>query len=389
MGDNRERRLLYLHVPFCEQLCPYCSFHRVAFAESLARLYFSALRKEMGLYKRIGYDFQGVYVGGGTPTILIDELEATLALAQETFSIREISVETNPNHLKARNMDILKKVGVRRLSVGIQSFDDDLLKAVDRYDKYGSGQEIGESMKAALGRFDTLNADMMFNFPSQSPASLERDLEILCDLKVDQITYYPLMISDITQSAVEQKLGRVDGHREADYYRRIVRKLIPAYRFSSAWCFSREQASPTEIIDEYVIDYQDYAGLGSGSIGYLKGTCYANTFSIDEYIARVEKGEIPLMASRTFGLKERIHYEFLMKLFGGRLDLPLLQKKYNENIYRHLWYLVLAYRIAGGLRYWDNQLYLTERGRYYWVIMMREFFTAVNNFRDFCRSQLQ
>jgi coproporphyrinogen III oxidase-like Fe-S oxidoreductase len=137
------------------------------------------------------------------------------------------------------------------------------------------------------------------------------------------------------------------------------------------------------------VDYGDYAGLGSGSIGYLKGTCYANTFNIQEYIDRVERGDLPVMASRTFGAKERIHYDFLMMLFGGRLDLPMLSKKYQENIYRHLWYIILALRLVGGIRYWDNQLFLTDRGRYYWVIMMREFFTSVNNFRDYCRAQLR
>ena len=86
--------LLYLHVPFCEELCPYCSFHRVVFREELARAYFKALRKEIVMYKDQGYDFQALYVGGGTPTVLIDELTATMELIRRTFSVAEISVET-------------------------------------------------------------------------------------------------------------------------------------------------------------------------------------------------------------------------------------------------------------------------------------------------------
>ena len=71
-------RLLYIHVPFCEKLCPYCSFNRIVFDEPLCRDYFRALRKEILLYKERGFDFRGIYVGGGTPTVLIDELEETL-----------------------------------------------------------------------------------------------------------------------------------------------------------------------------------------------------------------------------------------------------------------------------------------------------------------------
>jgi coproporphyrinogen III oxidase-like Fe-S oxidoreductase len=380
---RQKPRLLYLHIPFCEKLCPYCSFNRIVFDESLCRAYFRALRLELLLYKKKGFAFQGIYVGGGTPTVLIDELEDTLALARESFQIREISVETNPNHLTDANIAALKRVGVNRLSVGIQSFDNGLLKAMDRFDKYGSGEVICDRLKQILGQFDTLNADMIFNFPSQSMAILNRDLDMLMEIGMDQITYYPLMVSDSTREAVSKTLGRVDDRQEERFYHRIVERLVPAYRFSSAWCFSKK----TAMIDEYIVDYDEYAGLGSGSIGYLNGTCYANTFNIRQYIAQVERGEMPLMASRDFGLKDQIRYDFLMKLFGMKLDIPALQKKYEGQFLKHIWVDLVAFRLAGGLRYDPPDYYLTPRGRYYWVIMMREFFISVNNFRDFCREQ--
>jgi coproporphyrinogen III oxidase-like Fe-S oxidoreductase len=377
-------RLLYLHIPFCEKLCPYCSFNRIIFDESLCRDYFRALRLELLLYKKRGFDFQGIYVGGGTPTVLIDELEDTLALARESFRIREISVETNPNHLTDANIAALKRVGVNRLSVGIQSFDSGLLKAMDRFDKYGSGEAIRDRLKQVLGQFDTLNADMIFNFPAQGMDILNRDLDVLMEIGMDQITYYPLMVSDSTRELVSKTLGRVDYRQEERFYHRIVERLVPAYRFSSAWCFSKK----TAMIDEYIVDYDEYAGLGSGSIGYLNGTCYANTFNIRQYIAQVGRGEMPLMASRDFGLKDQIRYDFLMKLFGMKLDIPALQKKYEGQFLKHIWLDLVAFRLAGGLRYDPPDYYLTPRGRYYWVIMMREFFISVNNFRDFCREQL-
>jgi coproporphyrinogen III oxidase-like Fe-S oxidoreductase len=254
---------------------------------------------------------------------------------------------------------------------------------MDRYEKYGSGEEIRDRLKGVLGRFDTLNADMIFNFPSQRPDSLNRDLDILMDIGVDQITYYPLMVSDSTRQVVSQTLGQVDYHKEEQFYHQIVKRLVPAYRFSSAWCFSRKSAS----IDEYIVDYDEYAGLGSGSIGFLNGTCYANTFNIRQYIAQVGRGEMPLMASRDFNVRDQIRYDFLMKLFGMKLDTQTMQKKYNGRLYRYLWFDLLAFLLAGGLRYEPPDFFLTPRGRYYWVIMMREFFISVNNFRDFCRAQ--
>ena len=208
------------------------------------------------VYKNSGYDFRGLYVGGGTPTIMMDELTETISLIKDCFHIQEISVETNPNHLTEVNIEGLKKSGVNRLSVGVQSFDDDLLKAMDRYEKYGSGETIITRLKVVLGRFDTLNADMIFNFSSQTSESLGRDLDILHEIGIDQVTYYPLMVSDLTRRAVEKTLGRVDYRREKKFYRQIVERLTPSYRFSSAWCFSRKES----MIDEYIVGYNEYAG---------------------------------------------------------------------------------------------------------------------------------
>jgi coproporphyrinogen III oxidase-like Fe-S oxidoreductase len=382
-GKQRPR-LLYIHIPFCEQLCPYCSFNRVPFAEDPCRAYFRALRKEIILYRNLGYDFGAIYVGGGTPTVLIDELEETIALARASFHIRELSVETNPNHLTEDRLAVLQRAGVNRLSVGVQSFDDDLLKKMDRYDKYGSGKEIAERLRQTLGRFGTLNADMIFNFPTQTSAMLDKDLDTLQTIGIDQVTWYPLMVSDSTRRTVTETLGRVDGRQEELFYHQIVGRLVPSYRFSSAWCFSRKQA----MIDEYIVDYDEYAGLGSGSIGYLNGTCYANTFDINGYIAQLDRGELPLAASRLFSVRDQLRYDFLMKLFGTRLNTVELRKKYDGSFLRLLWPDLIAFSLIGALSWQAPDIVLTKRGRYAWVILMREFFTAVNNFRDYCREQI-
>ena len=381
--NDEKQRLLYMHIPFCEELCPYCSFHRIIFTEPLTRKYFKALRREIKLYQEKGYKFKGIYVGGGTPTVLIDELAETLHLAREIFPIQAISVETNPNHLNSENIKILQQNGVNRLSVGVQTFNDDLLKKIGRYEKYGSGEIIAEKLKNTQGCFDTLNADMIFNFPEQTPKMLDEDLVILLNLNMDQTTFYPLMVSSITQETMRKTIGAVDFSGEQKLYELIVRRLEKNYDFSSAWCFSRKKA----LIDEYVVDYDEYAGLGSGAIGYLHGTCYSNTFDIAEYIASLEQGRLPLKASRKFNLHDQMSYDFLMKLFSTKLDITALQEKYNGKFLKTLWKELAAFEIVRAFRYFPPYLHLTPRGHYLWVIMMREFFIAVNNFREYCRKQ--
>ncbi|MCX5811905.1 MAG: radical SAM protein [Proteobacteria bacterium] len=398
--------LLYMHVPFCEELCPYCSFNRVVFQEGLAREYYRALRKEILMYKKLGYDFQALYVGGGTPTVLIDELEETIRLIKENYHISEISVETNPNHLVNHNIERLKNMGVNRLSVGVQTFDDGILKALERYHKYGSGDEIAKRLKHTQGNFDTLNVDMIFNFPTQTLEILENDLSTLVGLGVDQITYYPLMVSAYTKDVMSKKLGIVNYEKGNQLYVRITEMLSNHYKASTAWCFSKKErvnseregkaptALPVEgaprapIIDEYVVHYEEYAGIGSGSISYLGGSAYANTFDIRTYIDQVDSGDLPITGKRAFSIKERLCYDFLMKLFGLSLDLEQLSIRNKVNAYRYLWPEIMFFRLAGGLKKSGNILYLTKKGQYYWVLMMREFFIGVNNFRDFCRAEM-
>ena len=124
---------------------------------------------------RLGYRFTSLYIGGGTPTILIDELCETIDLARELFPIGEVSCETNPNHLTP---EIIEKLEgrVQRLSVGVQSFDNELLREMGRYQKFGSGEQIQEKIRQAAPHFPSLNVDMIYNFPNQTEEILRRDL---------------------------------------------------------------------------------------------------------------------------------------------------------------------------------------------------------------------
>jgi len=211
--EQDKNYLLYLHVPFCEQLCPYCSFNRVRLDRPLAEAYFQALEQEIRIYHERGYVFDSIYVGGGTPTVLPDELGSVIRMVTDLWPIRQISVETNPNHLSAETTDLLKGLGVNRLSVGVQSFQDSILRAIGRYEKYGSGAQIQEQLRAVRGSFDTVNIDMIFNFPMQDEQMLVRDLTILKALEADQVTFYPLMAARRVRRELE-KYGKISHSRE-------------------------------------------------------------------------------------------------------------------------------------------------------------------------------
>lgn len=390
-----KRYMLYAHVPFCERLCPYCSFNRFPYAEDRARPYFQNMREEMRMLKELGYDFESLYVGGGTPTIMIDELCETIDEARDLFSIKEVSSETNPNHLIPSYLDKLKG-RVQRLSVGVQSFDDGLLKQMDRYDKYGSGDEIVARIQEASPYFVSMNADMIFNFPAQTEDILISDIERVIESGASQTTFYPLMASPSVERSLARTVGKVDYRREQLFYQ-IIDELLcggdkPLFSHGSAWTFNRldtAAAADDAMIDEYVVDYEEYPAIGSGGITYLGSNLYVNTFSVRDYNAAIESGRMSIMGKTTFSKRDRMRYRFMMQLFGGRLDKRAWFRDFECTVEAGLPAEMAFMKLSGAFdRDNDDELTLTAKGRYLLVVMMRQFFIGVNNLRDQARAAL-
>jgi coproporphyrinogen III oxidase-like Fe-S oxidoreductase len=385
-----QQYMLYAHVPFCERLCPYCSFNRYPFNEQRAHQYYEDLRSEMRMLKGLEYDFASLYIGGGTPTILIDELAQTIDLARDLFNIEEVSCETNPNHLVTSKLETLRG-RVQRLSVGVQSFDDDLLRQMERYNKYGSGMDIlGRLVQVAEADiFDTLNADMIFNFPSQTEDALIYDLACILESGASQTTFYPLMASPSVELELARTVGRVDYSREAYYYALISEALAggsnPVYKHGSAWTFN---ATSNAMIDEYIVDYEEYPAIGSGGFSYLKGQLFVNTFSLRDYHNKIAANNMSVSATKRFTLVDQMRYRLMMQLFGLRLDKQQWYDSFGVSVAAGLPVEYAFLKGAGALIETNEAITLTPKGRYLMVALMRQFFIGVNGVRDKARAAL-
>jgi coproporphyrinogen III oxidase-like Fe-S oxidoreductase len=226
---------------------------------------------------------------------------------------------------------------------------------------------------------------MIFNFPHQAFSSVSRDLALLKALGVDQISCYPLMPSNTTQHVMDRRMGHSGFAREREYYEKIREYLMPDYQPGSAWCFSRKAGA----IDEYIVDHDEYLGIGSGSFSYLDGTIYSSTFSINHYLDLAGQGQSALTAARRLGRSEQAQYDFLMRLFGMRMDKAAMELKFGPGWRRLLRRELLLYRWLGALDETDAEIRLRPEGMYYWVLMMRELFIGVNNFRAQMRGQIR
>ena len=351
--------VLYIHIPFCRRLCPYCSFNRYPFEEERTRRYFRQLRRELDLYLERGFTFRSFYFGGGTPTVLMDELVAFLEYLHSRLPVEEISLETNPRDVTPETVQTLKGLGVKRLSMGVQSFDDGMLRAMGRLSH--TGQEAIQKINLAQGQFETFNIDLLYNFPTQTLELFRRDIEMVKELGIDQVTFYPLMPAPKKRHAMERRFSKIDTHRERRFYDLILQEIYQdGYRPSTVWCFSRGD----RMIDEYIIDYQDYIALGSGSVGLYRGLFYANHFDLDNYGQKVQSGQLPIAMSRVLPRRDLLRYHLLTQLFGMELKEEAHRRRFGRTPEEDLGLELSALRLIGAVERTPRGYKVTERGMY-------------------------
>ena len=372
---------LYVHIPFCPVLCPFCSFHRVQHKADAARRYFSALREEIRLYHAAGHRFSGAYFGGGTPTCEPTELVETINLVRELFDVEEISVETNPLDLRPGILEPLRAAGVTRLSVGVQSFDDRLLRDMGRLERCGGGRETAARIRAAAGMFPTFNVDLIFNQAHQTVAGFESDLKTFLSLGANQVSCYPLMTSPGVAAKMAGAMGLPNRRRLRDFYRTMLRTLQPAFTPSSAWCFTRSGHGN----DEYIVSNENYVGVGSGAFSYLDGTLYATTFNLGAYERQIAAGLTGISASKRLWMTDRMRYTLLVRMFGLHLDTDWVRSHHGSGFLLRVWPELLSLRLLGAAKRDERGWRLTERGMFWLMLMMSQFFESVNAFRETMR----
>lgn len=355
---------LYIHVPFCHApLCGMCPFCRQVFKRGEAERYVHDLRAELARYKHL--QFPSVYIGGGTPSTLLTEL---MELVHE-YSIGgdELSIEAHPADLSASDLEIMVDAGVTRLSVGVQSFDNQLLKQMGR----SNGVNPVEHLRAAQQHF-VVNADLIYNFTGQTIEQFVRDLDILIEIGVSQITCYPLM-------PAPDKFQHVDDASERQYYHAMLERLKTAgYAPLTPWAFTR---SPQESQGEYISNSggEQYLGVGASSISKLGALFTINAFNLDQYHQLVQDGQFPVIGVRKLRPIEDAHYFLLTSLFGMRLDMSTLAGNQYRSVL--LKTEVQALRMLGLVVINDSIAQSTEAGMLFFSKVMKDFYTGLNFFR--------
>jgi coproporphyrinogen III oxidase-like Fe-S oxidoreductase len=225
---------------------------------------------------------------------------------------------------------------------------------------------------------------MIFNFPTQTEEMLREDIRTVIESGAQQVTYYPLMTSPSVARSLAASVGSVDMHRERRYFEIINEEMEKVFTPSAAWTFQREGSG---LIDEYIMDTREYVGLGAGAFSYLNGTLYVNTFSLTDYADRINSGRMSLSGEQKYDQYARMRYDLMMDLFGLDLEKDNFPSQFGITRDRGLWLEMFFLNMVGAFSK-DSSRQLTPFGQYLAVVIMREFFSGVNNLRDQARRSI-
>ncbi len=328
----------YIHIPFCKHKCSYCDFVSFAGKDDLIQQYIKCLKDEIRIKKNNDYLVKTIYIGGGTPSyISAKSIKDILNVIREKFKIddnAEITIEINPGTVDEEKMQTYIEAGINRISVGLQSANDVLLKEIDRIHNF---EQFLETIRIAKSvGFSNINADVMIGLPNQTIYDVEDTINLLLKENLQHISVYSLIVEDgtkIKKQIENKKLSLPDDEIERYMYWFTKRKLekngFIHYEISN---FAKPGYASKHNMDCW--NQKEYIGFGLNASSYEDDVRYKNTSDLRAYINNLEKGEQfkNIQIEERQDKKAKMDEFFLLGLrkING-VNLNEFEHKFNEN----------------------------------------------------------
>ena len=347
---NKKQELgIYIHIPFCAKKCYYCDFVSYPNMKEKQKEYVEALKKEIKSYDLQNYNITTIYIGGGTPSYIeskyivevLEYIKSKLNANDTKFENMEITIEVNPGTVKKEKLLDYKKIGINRLSIGLQSTNDRLLKQIGRIHKY---QDFLQTYNLARNvGFTNINIDLMLGLPNQSIKDLKESIEKVISLQPEHISIYSLIVEEGTKlykqiETGELQLPEEELERKMYWYTKSKLELAgyKHYEISNYAKPKRESKHNSNCWEQ-----KQYIGIGASAHSYLNNIRYCNVSNLKEYISNMEKVEADFeekyIVNERQNLEDRKN-EFMLlglrKIDG--VSISMFKEKYVENpIFRY------------------------------------------------------
>ncbi|WP_025092946.1 radical SAM family heme chaperone HemW [Bacillus safensis] len=311
----------YIHIPFCEHICHYCDFNKFFIKTQPVDEYLAALEKEMQhtIEQKGEQELKTIFIGGGTPTSLtvsqLDKLMNSIhSVLKPTKNLIEFAVEANPDELSLEKLHVLKAAGVNRLSFGVQTFEDDLLKKIGRV--HQKKDVLTSFERARAVGFDNISLDLMFGLPHQEKHHVMNSLETAFSLGAEHYSVYSLIVEPKTvfyNLMQKGKLHLPPQEREAEMYELVMDEMerhgLKQYEISN-------YAKPG-FESQHNLTYwsnEDYFGFGAGAHGYVDGIRNVNAGPVKHYLELIDQTGFPYKETHQVTKAEQIEEEMFLGL---------------------------------------------------------------------------
>ena len=284
---------IYIHIPFCMHKCYYCDFVSFAGKEEKVEDYINSLIKEIENTNLSKYKAQTVYIGGGTPSVINSKYIAKILekLKSIISPSSEITIEVNPGTVDKEKLEEYKKIGINRLSIGLQSTNDELLKEIGRIHNYQEFLDV-YNLARKIG-FKNINVDLMLGLPKQSLKMLEETVSKIIELNPEHISVYSLILEEKTvlwEMVENKKLKLPSENLERKMYWKVKEMLEQqGYKHYEISNFAKEGYKSRHNSDCW--EQKEYIGFGTSAHSYLNSKRTSNTTNLGEYIDNINNGE--------------------------------------------------------------------------------------------------
>lgn len=360
---------LYIHIPFCKQKCNYCDFNSGPFRNSDLDNYVLLLEKEAKLYfHQYGkLSIETVFIGGGTPTVLevahIGVIGNLLTKYFDLSSLKEFSFEANPESVTAEKAEAFMKIGANRVSVGLQTANDNELFAISRIHDWQTFLSAFRTLRQV--GYSNINIDLMIGLPGQTQESYMTSLEKVLMLEPEHISNYGLIIEEgtVLSKQLDQGLMTVlDGDGERDLYHRAVAVLKEkGYQLYEISNFSKAGNACLHNINYWRCG--EYVALGVGAHGYLSGERFENADTLEIYSDKVNSGIRPLIHQEAIDIKDR-EREYIMlglRLMEG-INKEVYEALFGKNPLKVYETILKKYEASGHMQCSQDGFALTVNG---------------------------
>ena len=314
-----EIQSVYIHIPFCRQICHYCDFTKFFYNEKLADDYIEALINEINVnVPGTKNKIRTIFIGGGTPTALNEvQLRTLLAFISEKFDVagcEEYTIEANPGDFDEEKVKLLQAYGVNRVSLGVQVFDDHMLEELGRVHKISDVYKTVDLLQQY--RFSNISTDLIYSLPKQTVNHFRKSLDEALSLNLPHLSTYSLQIEPKTvfyQRHKKGKLHRPKPEEEVEMYYILLettkRHGLQQYEISN---FAKPGFESKHNLTYWSNEY--YYGFGAGAYGYLPGKRIGNLRPLPAYTKQAMADGKPILHIDEIGMREKIEEELFLGL---------------------------------------------------------------------------